>query len=180
MTVMMENNAQKKSKTPDRNLAAEGESDDKSYLKLPQVGGDEITLLWDEGYWDGRLSGKCLYLGKMHYFNCVDMGRVVFKKEDPGEEDDSNDEIDRERSDPWWRRFSLTPMTDDESMEALRRHELFRKHVGEHCDYSLEEVQKRAFGATKPQSEWPSYFNEKKKWPKEECELRQPEAWYEE
>lgn len=145
----------------------------KEYLALPKIDRSEIQLLWHHDYWDGYLSGFCLYKDRMHFLKCVDEGETFYK-------DSDCDEVDEERSDPWYRRYTIIELTDEEIAEVTRCHELFRQHVGTHTDYCAESPQHRTIGATKPQSEWHLFYDVSKTWPKLAYNSRAPICWYEE
>jgi hypothetical protein len=68
-------------------------------------------MLWHSNYWDGPLSGMAEYRGEMVWFECT---RGVDAKE---------------------RTFALYRPPLAERRELCRRHALFRKMVGKHCDY---------------------------------------------
>lgn len=143
---------------------------DKAYLIFPKISMSEITLLWHENYWDGYLSGKCLYRGRMHHFECVDEGRLFLREDDP-------DEIDEDKSDSWYRRFAVIPLSDEEIAESTRRHDLFVQHVGNHCDYDVD-TQERQIGS-RPSNEWHKFYDIAKTWPDLNLQKRQPIGWFE-
>jgi len=150
--------------------------EDNTYQSTSQIDRSLISILWHEDYYDGYLSGMCLYRGKMHYFKGVDEGEVVYFKDEEG-----FDEIDKDRSDKWWRRFVLFELTDLEVVEATRRHDLFRKHVGTHTDYDSDSPQRREIGKTHPQSEWNLYYDQAKEWgPLFDQANRNSIGWFEE
>lgn len=145
---------------------------DKAYLIFPKISMSEITLLWHENYWDGYLSGKCLYRGRMHHFECVDQGQIVLCENDP-------DEIDETKSDNWYRRFSLIPMSDEEIAECTYRHNLFRQHVGNHCDYDPVSRQRNIDAGTRPSGEYHKFYDVAKTWPDLKLKEHTPIGWFE-
>lgn len=120
---------------------------DDSYLTLPKIPLEEITPLWYDDYYDGHLSGKCLYKGTMHHYLIVAMGHFVWDVE--------KKQKDKEKSDPWWRRFLLIPMSPEEIQRATELQELFRKHVGTQCDYDESLPH-----SCQPQEEWSKYYDD--------------------
>lgn len=114
-----------------------------TYLdRWPRIDFDEITLLWHCAYWDGMLSGVCLYQGEKCYFTLV------------SEDISPEGEMSRD--------FILFKLTEEQARTHTERHELFRKYVGTHTDYDSEG--KRSLGATHPQSEWHKYYDVEKTW----------------
>lgn len=76
----------------------------------------DIKMLWHSGYWDGPLSGMCLYNGKKYWFDCEVM-----------EHDDNND--------AGIRKYGLYELSDEEVDYEEWWHNLWRFLVGHHCDY---------------------------------------------
>lgn len=84
-------------------------------------------LLWDCNYYDGILSGYCIYEDKLHYFNCVDENDNYW-----------NDDESKNSDDLWYRRFNLYEVPQDEIDEVYRRHKVFQDNVGTHTDYNYD------------------------------------------
>jgi len=135
---------------------------DENYSKLPKVERGEIRILWADDYYDGPLSGMCLFKERMYYYHCVD--------------DIGAHEEQAENS--WYRRYGLVELTNDEIKEAKARHALFRKYVGTHCDY--DESGKGTCGITRPQKGWAGYYDKEKEWPELGYMSREATVWYEE
>lgn len=111
-------------------------------MKLQKVSIDDIKLLWHNNYYDGMLSGYCILDGKFMYFDLMEQN----------ESDDRG----------WYRRFYLIDVPEDEEIEVIRRHELFEKYVGTHCNY---EENRRAKHNVKTQRNWNRYYDIAKNWP---------------
>jgi len=88
-------------------------------------------------FWDGPLSGICLYEGRKHYFKI--------------NEDSPEDDYDAERS------FDIVYLTDEQIAVDEAYYSLFAQHVGTHCEY--DENNKRDSGKVRPQSEHGKFYN---------------------
>lgn len=81
----------------------------------PRLPATEVTLLWFDNYWDGPLSGLCVFQGREHYFWCF---------AEAGES-----ELAR-----WYRRFSVHELSPEQLSNEKKWHELFREKVGTHWE----------------------------------------------
>lgn len=97
-----------------------------NYQKFPQL--KEMRKLWHSGYWDGPLSGMCLIDGQKCWFECIDEWG----------NHNSYPEDDEEFEQPWYRRFLIWKLTDQQQTEIEKRHAKFQRMVGTHCDYDDE------------------------------------------
>jgi len=80
---------------------------------------DKIELKYHSGYWDGPLSGVCLYQGERLWFNSV------HDYHSKTEEDKYLD----------MRIYALHRLTVEEWKQEDYWHDLFKKHVGTHTSY---------------------------------------------
>jgi hypothetical protein len=96
-----------------------------------------MRLLWHVGFYDGPLSGLCLYEGRVHWFQ-IKGGAL-----DP----------DEERRD-----FEIVALSDEQVQAEEERHALWVQHVGNHCGY--DENNKR-LGSTylRPRPEWNKFYS---------------------
>lgn len=103
---------------------------------------DEIIFLYHSGYWDGPLSGVCLYQGERLWFNNV---HDYQSKTEDGKYLDM-------------RIYALHRLTAEEWKQEDYWHNLFKKHVGTHTSYKDG---KRA-GKVHEQSNWASFYEASK------------------
>lgn len=131
--------------------------EDLSFTKeLPRLD-EEPQLVWHSGYWDGPISGVCMYDGKEHWF------KMVHEFDYEGEEEWESGEMEIFLG----RVFVITELTDEQFTTIKYAHELFRKYVGTHTDY--DESNKRTVGACREQGEWNKFYD----WQK--TEYKQPD-----
>jgi hypothetical protein len=145
--------------------AGQGVSGDKSYLTLPKIAAESVRMLWDEDYYDGPLSGKCLVDSKMYHFRCVDEGVTHWDVE--------NDDKDLSRSDPWRRRYELIELSVEEEAEALRRQDLVLRHVGGWHDH------REGPRKWQPTGSHHLFYDEAKNWPPLPPAWALAVAWFE-
>ena len=79
----------------------------------PQLSADEVVFQWHMDFWDGPLTGMCLYQGQEYWYHCFDEN-----SEDSG----------------WCRRFSLHSLSEQDIADEKYWHELFREKVGTHWE----------------------------------------------
>lgn len=94
-----------------------------NYQKLPQL--PTMRKLWHSNYWDGPLSGMCLIEGQKYWFECVEEWL----------DNNSYPEDDDDFETPWYRRFLIWKLTDEQQATIEARHAKFQRMVGTHCDY---------------------------------------------
>jgi hypothetical protein len=105
----------------------------------------DFTMLWDENYYDGPLSGfGRLADGWLSYFSLIK-------------------ELD-EPSGP--RIYGAYGLTSEQAAEANKWHDLFREKVGEHCDYDYDYDygehglgRRRGGGTVRPEAMWKEYYD---------------------
>lgn len=78
-----------------------------------------IIPLWTCGYWDGPLSGLCIYEQQICFFEI------------------SNSELADERL------YDIYEISPEDIIEEIRAHSLFEEYVGTHCNYYYDEDKKR-------------------------------------
>jgi hypothetical protein len=105
------------------------------YVHLPRIERGEIRLLWHHAFWDGPLSGLCLYQGRKCWFERCAEG-------------------DEEGADGFYRRFLLLELSPEQLADEERWHELFRQKVGTHTDHD------EARGAVRPRETWREFYDE--------------------
>lgn len=76
---------------------------------------NDIKLIWHDDYYDGPLSGACSINGKKYYFKISH------------EHYNTNTRV---------RIFSIIDLGKEEWRIITNDHLLFRRFVGEHCDYT--------------------------------------------
>ncbi|HEY7426082.1 MAG TPA: hypothetical protein VH682_17760 [Gemmataceae bacterium] len=124
------------------------------YVHLPRIDRGEVQLLWHCDFWDGPISGLCLYQGRKCWFQvCAE-----------GEE---------EEGDPFYRRFLLLELSPEQLADEERWHELFRQKVGTHTDHG------EARGELKRKEMWQEFYDEYAKRPKVDYTVNQPVGWFE-
>jgi len=109
---------------------------------FPQASRDNVHMLWHTDYWDGPLSGLCIWNGEKYWFH------NVFEEHFEAREDHQCSQQNR-----YYCLFMLTPQ---ELQEKEYWHGEFRKYVGNHSDY--DEDGQRA-GTIHPQSEHYKFYN---------------------
>ena len=119
------------------------------YKQLPEVSLADIELLWHRDFYDGMLSGYCMYNNKFHYLYMID-------------EFDDPDIILRDIDRPWYRCYGLIEVPTEEEIEVKRRHRLFEEQVGLHTNYEKNE---RVFNTNKNRNDPAIFFNQAKEWP---------------
>jgi hypothetical protein len=107
------------------------------YLHAPRISRDEVRLLWHADFWDGPLSGMLSHRGQECWFEVV-----------AESEDDASG---------WYRRFAVLRLSPDQHAEELRWHELFRRCVGGHTDYT--EDGQRPVGELQPCERWAEFYD---------------------
>lgn len=85
----------------------------------------EPRILWHSDYWDGYLTGLCLYQDRKCWFRCVDSDWVKV-----GVDEDGDDDLQEHRT------FEIVELSPDELAELEQWHDLFRQLVGGHTDYN--------------------------------------------
>lgn len=103
-----------------------------------QIPRQAVRLLWHCGYWDGPLSGVCLYQGERCWFEAIDP-------------------FDEELDDYVYpRRAGLYRLSPDELQVQEELHRQFQRDIGMHTDY--DEHEQRPFeGAVRPRDEWKGF-----------------------
>lgn len=98
-----------------------------NYQRFPKL--PEMRMLYHLGYWDGPLSGICLIDGQKYWFECIEEWR------DNNKWPDENDPAYEDFEPPWYRRYLIWKLTDDNLAEIEARHQKWQRMVGMHCDY---------------------------------------------
>ncbi len=97
-----------------------------SYQKFPQL--PTMKKLCHFGYWDGPLSGLCLIDGQKYWYECIEEWL----------DNNSYPEDDDDFESPWYRRFLIWKLTDEQLAAIETRHAKFQRMVGMHTDYNEE------------------------------------------
>lgn len=100
--------------------------------KLPRA---KAPILWHCGYWDGPLSGVCLYEDRVHWFETHNI--ITDKK----------------------RQFFIYEMTDEEISKVVTEHFLFEHYVGIHTCAHATLDGKRQPRMLHPQERWSLFYN---------------------
>lgn len=90
---------------------------------IERVPKSSVRMLWHHDYWDGPISGACLFNNDRLWYTCYDEGY--------GED--------------WYRKFVLLRLSDEKWKEIDFSHGMFQDYVGTHTDY--DENGKRTIGA---------------------------------
>lgn len=102
---------------------------------LPKIDRKDIEFIWEMNYYDGMLSGIAKYNGQPVYF--------FF----PGSEDEDD-----------YRYYLMSKLTEEEFKNLSEDHELFREHVGTHCDLGPN-GKKLKGGRVHPEKNWKNYYD---------------------
>jgi hypothetical protein len=143
----------------------------------------DYRALYHLNYWDGPLSGVCLWNGKKQYFNAMHEDMNSYMEEWPEweryckENDiDIYEDDDGDEKYYYTHRVFLVYETPGEIMDIIQEnHDLFRKHVGTHTDYnedghrgqgariSLRADHPEDIGNLRPYSEHDKFYKSEKK-----------------
>ena len=94
-------------------------------LLFSRLDSTKFKFLWHYSYWDGPRNGICEYDGKKCWFECVEEWHDNHSY--PPDDDDFEQ--------PWWRRFLLVHLTDEQYFLTFSRHQRFQILVGNHSTY---------------------------------------------
>lgn len=95
---------------------------------MSKISRDQVKFLWHSNYWDGPLSGMCLYQGQKYWFEIID----EFWSPKPDEvEENFSDDYDPTRT----RTFKLIELSPEQLKDETVWHRYFQIMVGRHCDY---------------------------------------------
>ena len=78
---------------------------------------DEPQMLWHCNYWDGPTNGLARYKDQLCWFECVEW---------------ESDNLFNMRV------YNLHELTQEQIADEIHRHNMFRRNVGRHCDYTDE------------------------------------------
>lgn len=95
---------------------------EKTYEQFPKL--PNVKKLWHHGYWDGPTSGICEVNGQKCWFELIEEWH-----------DKHDDYDDDDFSPPWYRRYLVHKLTEEQFSEIEKRHNKFRRMVGSHTDY---------------------------------------------
>ena len=119
--------------------------------ELPFFSREKWKFLWENDRWDGPLAGVCEVEEEKYYFLYQD--DIIHKLT----EEEIRKMFDEDWEPPWWRRFYLVSLSDEEWKEEIQRHDDFCKYVGEHTDYNENGC--RRWGELKPYSEHHKFYD---------------------
>lgn len=103
---------------------AEAKEDTKLLEHLPRLE-ERPKFCWHSGYYDGPLSGVCLYNDKHHWFKMI----YEFDYEGDEEWEPGEKEILLGRI------FVVAELSDEQFAIIKDRHDVWRNYIGRHCDY---------------------------------------------
>jgi hypothetical protein len=136
--------------------------------KPERIQRSDVTYLYHIDYYDGPMSGACLWRGQRYRFECVN---EEFRP--TGQPDEDGDEcVESVRT------FNLVELTPEEWALEDERRALFRECVGTHCEYDPV-TQRRTVGALKPRSDWHRFYEVYKNRAPKRLVKREPVATYE-
>jgi hypothetical protein len=104
-----------------------------NYQQFPQL--PEMKKLCHFNYWDGPLSGLCLINGNKYWYECVE--EWLDNNRYPDDDDDFEP--------PWYRRYLIWKLTDEQLAAIEARHAKFQRMVGTHTDYSEDGKERGRF-----------------------------------
>lgn len=106
---------------------------------------DKLQISYHLNYWDGMISGVCLYNGVKCYFDTID--EVYEENYMPDEQwlkycEDANKNgleiYEEDRTDiKWWRIFAIYETPDDVIKRLDRNHRIFEKYVSKRSSYDM-------------------------------------------
>lgn len=115
-----------------------------NYRTLPFLPFADLTLLWHCDFWDGPQSGLLNWRGERYWFQ-------VQEEYAPPEGD--------EAAYPWYRRFLVIRLTEQQLRDKDEWHELFRRCVGTHTDYRPNGDGMRGVGVVRPREQWAEFYD---------------------
>lgn len=158
--------------------------DPDAHRKIPR---DEVRMLYHLQYWDGPLSGVCVWKSERFYFKCL-LEESVKTIVEPGDEEYVNP--DQPVPEEWkWifdygykslrdmedlnedyyglRYMGMFHLTQKEWQEEDKRHAIWRKYIGTHTDYDSNGRRNlgKVGSAKGGPCEWDAYKQAKKKLP---------------
>ena len=162
----------------------------KSIRELREESKGETRILYHLNYWDGPISGVCLYNGQRCYFNTIDEVTEEYLMSDKDWEDwcmwqlSIGKEIDPDdRTEINWYRIFAIYETPKEDIEILdENNNMFCKYVGTHNNYDnsgcrgsgarvpVREDHPEDLGDLKPYSEHDKFYKAKRREPKLDVE----------
>ena len=113
---------------------------------MQEINLKDINLLWHLGYYDGYLSGIAKYQGKLVYVNFIEDNPDLYQ---PSDDEDYLDNL------PWYRKFAVLELSEEQIKFELQRHQDFESFVGNHTNY-LDG--KRSLGSLKPREQWDLFY----------------------
>lgn len=140
-----------------------------------RIESSDYRALYLLNYWDGPLSGVCLWNGKKQYFNVIHEHINSYMEEwNDWEKYCQENDVEIYEEDDGDRIYYYTPRvfevyeTPNEVMNIIEEnHELFRRYVGKHTDY--DENGHRGDNL-KPYSEHDKFYKSEKKQAKMDLE----------
>lgn len=92
-----------------------------SYEQLPKL---QVKKLWHHGFWDGPTSGICEVDSQKCWFELIEEWHDKYSDYD-------DDDFDA----PWYRRYLVHRLTDEQFQAIKERHDKFCRMVGYHTNY---------------------------------------------
>jgi len=106
-----------------------------------------MRKLWHSDYWDGPINGLCIVNDEKCWYEMIE------------ENSDSGHDVPDEPL-PWYRRYLVWKLTDEQLNYVEVRHEKFRRMVGTHSDYVYDENDACSRGKYQPNGELTSQYYE--------------------
>lgn len=120
-------------------------------LQLPKLAGDEMLMQISWRWYDGPLSGIIAYRGHPYW--------IESRHDDEFEQ---RVDEDGEVWTDWFKSFVLVELTSEQHQKFVRRHEVFRTHVGTYNDYDeMGKPLSPALRVIHPKERWAGYFDSK-------------------
>lgn len=98
---------------------------------------EEIKIIFAVDWWDGPLSGVCIYNGEKHWFQATD----EWYEEDK----------------PYWRRYAVIKLTPEQLAKEEAMHELYEEKIGDPRPY-VDGVLTRDV-SQKPKEMWHEFYD---------------------
>lgn len=108
---------------------------------------DDIKILFIVDWWDGPLSGMCLWQDEKYWFSATDEWYEVY---------------DGENKHEYFRKFEIYEMTPEQIATEEKWHQLFIEKVGD--SYKYVDGNRWVSEELKPQGQWHEFYDKYKEY----------------